>query len=223
MRACFLLLLLPLLIGCAASEKATIARQAAAIDSLYVIERNLRADLYATQDSLLFYDDIDSGRYYREKRTLEDRINRLEYLVSVRKDSLCLPDSAHALTTLAADDLFEPASATLTEAGTERLAALADTLTTTFPNRTVRIEGHSDNVPVGPNLQEQYPSNWELSAARATAVIRYLVSEHGIEPDRLEAVALGDTHPIASNTTAAGRRSNRRIEVLVLPDTWYVP
>lgn len=218
MRCCFTLLLASFLIGCSASQQAALERQAAAIDSLYIIERTLRAELYALQDTLLFYDDIDSGRYYREKRTLEDRINRLEYLVTARQDTLCLPDTVHALMTLSADDLFEPASATLSESGVERLNALADTLAA-FAGRGIRIEGHSDNVPVGPTLQETYPSNWELSAARATAVIRHLIAEHGLAPERLEAVAVGDTRPLATNTTAAGRSRNRRIEVVVLPDT----
>ena len=203
-----------LLVGCSGPNP-LIESQRQTIDSLYIADRAMRVELYALQDSIRFFDDIESGRYYRQQQALEDEINRLEYLVAVRRDSLCVVEHP-TVETLQVDELFEPASATLTEAGMERLAELATLLNDSYLGRNVRIEGHSDSVPPGGSLQERYPTNWELTAARATAVVRYLTDEQGMEATRFEAVSYGPARPIASNNTATGRRQNRRINVIVL-------
>lgn len=216
MRFCIILLVpVSLLLGGCLGQRQLIDEQAQAIDSLYVVERNLRGELYALQDSIGFYEDIDSGRYYRDLRVLNDRITQLEYELAVAADSMCLTD---VIETLLVDDLFEPASATLTEEGVKELAALAERLKTEYPDRRMRIEGHSDNVPLGNSLKEKYASNWELSAARAGAVVRRLIEEHEIKASQLEVVALGDSQPVASNATARGRLANRRIRVVTLPE-----
>jgi chemotaxis protein MotB len=80
-----------------------------------------------------------------------------------------------------------------------------------MPDREVRVEGHTDNVPI---RTARFPSNWELSAARAVAVLRYLY-QNGVAPSRLSAVGYGEFRPVASNATEAGRRENRRIEVYI--------
>jgi chemotaxis protein MotB len=80
-------------------------------------------------------------------------------------------------------------------------------------NVEVRIEGHTDNVPV---RQSVWPSNWELSTARSVAVLHVLASS-GIAPDRLSAAGYGEFHPIASNDNADGRSRNRRVDLVVLP------
>lgn len=216
MRILFAFLLTtPLLLAGCAAQKQLIAEQARAIDSLYVIERTMRAELYALQDSVLFYDEIDSGLYFRKQRALEDRINRLDYLLAIRQDTLC---ALQPVETLLVDDLFEPGSVALTEGGHDALAALAAHLDTTYARHRFRVEGHSDNVPLSPRLQERYPSNWELSAARAAAVVRFFTEDLNFDAARFEVAALGASHPAASNTTTRGRRQNRRIEILVLPE-----
>jgi chemotaxis protein MotB len=73
---------------------------------------------------------------------------------------------------------------------------------------SIAVEGHTDNVPVA----RSYPSNWELAAARASSVVR-LLTELGVEPDRLKVVSRGEFMPVASNDTAEGRAKNRRIEI----------
>lgn len=78
-------------------------------------------------------------------------------------------------------------------------------------NNTINIEGHTDNVPIN---TRNYPSNWDLSSARATRVVREII-KHGISPQRLSAIGYGEFHPIASNKTNEGRIKNRRV-VLVL-------
>ncbi len=84
-------------------------------------------------------------------------------------------------------------------------------------DKTIRIEGFTDNVPPGPALRRRYPTNWELSTARATNVVRFLQESAGVNPGQMEAVGMGQYHPVASNRTAAGRSSNRRIEIILAP------
>ena len=84
-------------------------------------------------------------------------------------------------------------------------------------DKTIRIEGHTDNVPIAKPLKARFPSNWELSTARATNVVRFLQDEAGIDANSLEAVGLGEYHPLASNKTPAGRSQNRRIEIILFP------
>jgi len=80
----------------------------------------------------------------------------------------------------------------------------------------IRIEGHTDNVPIGVGLIQKFPSNWELSTSRATQVVRYLVKEK-VNPENLQAVGMSEYKPIASNDTPEGRQQNRRIEIILTP------
>ncbi len=77
----------------------------------------------------------------------------------------------------------------------------------------IRIEGHTDNIPVH---NPQFSSNWELSASRATEIVRLLVVRDGYGPDRLSAAGYAEFHPIASNATARGRSLNRRVDIVIL-------
>jgi len=80
----------------------------------------------------------------------------------------------------------------------------------------LRIEGHTDNVPIH---SAQFPSNWELSTARATEIVRLLIVRDGFSPDRLSAGGFAEYHPVASNRTAQGRATNRRVDIVVLGHT----
>ena len=82
-------------------------------------------------------------------------------------------------------------------------------------NQRINVEGFTDNVPIGPELRNRFPSNWELSAARATGVVRYLVAQ-GVNPNMLSAQGFGDSRPAASNDTAQGRAKNRRVEIVIM-------
>lgn len=84
-------------------------------------------------------------------------------------------------------------------------------------DKTIRVEGFTDNVPPGPALKNRYPTNWELSTARATNVVRFLQDATGVNPSQMEAVGMGQYHPLASNSTAAGRSRNRSIEIVLAP------
>jgi chemotaxis protein MotB len=108
--------------------------------------------------------------------------------------------------------LFPSGSAEPTPQGIEMVEKFTRILYA-VPNRVV-IEGHTDNVPIS---TREYPSNWELSAARAGAIAR-LLEEFGIDKQRLEIAAYGDTRPKVANETEALRAINRRIDILIKPD-----
>ncbi len=81
----------------------------------------------------------------------------------------------------------------------------------------VHIEGYSDSTRPSGSLKERFPTNWELSAARAAAVLTYYVDEHGIDEVRMKVLSFGATHPIASNASRQGQRLNRRIRFTHVP------
>lgn len=85
-----------------------------------------------------------------------------------------------------------------------------------IPQKNIRVEGHTDNVPIGPSLRAKYPTNWELGAARSVNVVRFLQKESGIDPLRLSVVSYGQYRPIATNKTENGRAKNRRIEIILI-------
>jgi len=181
------------------------------LDSLRAENASLRARVRQLEDSLELSDDVQTGQYYRDLRVLNDRLNRLTY------EARTLRDGGRTVRVLSADALFEPATATLTTAGTERLQAVIAHLQAAYPRRTVRVEGHADDTPLSEELQKQFASNWELSAARATTVVRHLIAESDLDPAQFVAVSYGATDPMASNETARGRRRNRRVRIAVLP------
>jgi chemotaxis protein MotB len=110
--------------------------------------------------------------------------------------------------------LFPSGSAELRGEGAAVLGKVANRLKEL--THRIMVEGHTDSVPIRGGLAARYPSNWELAGARAARVVRLLAQE-GIPPERLEAVALADTQPVASNETAEGRAANRRIEIRLEP------
>src|SRR5450830_121870 len=109
-----------------------------------------------------------------------------------------------------ANVLFAPADAKLSKTSEETLIAIAKVLKN--DDHAIQIEGHTDNSSINTSL---YPSNWELSAIRASTVAR-LFNDHGIDPLRLTAVGHGANQPVASNDTPQGRERNRRVDVMIL-------
>jgi chemotaxis protein MotB len=81
-----------------------------------------------------------------------------------------------------------------------------------IPNH-IRIEGHTDSVPI---RTSRFPSNWELSTARATSIVRYFLTHFQFEPNQLSAAGYGEFRPIAGNETADGRTQNRRVDIVIL-------
>ena len=112
--------------------------------------------------------------------------------------------------------LFNSGSAYLNQAGQQSLLSLAGVLNQE-PDQMIVVEGHTDDVKVGKSLQSTYPTNWELSTARATAVVRFLQDKAQINPERMSAVGFSYYKPVADNDTEDGRAQNRRIEIILTP------
>ena len=112
--------------------------------------------------------------------------------------------------------LFDSGSDRIKSKGKASLLNLAPTLNG-GKGQQILVEGHTDDIPVGAVLRTKFPSNWELSSARAIAVVRFLQEETGITPDRLVASGCGPYRPVASNDSEEGRSQNRRIEIILVP------
>ncbi len=107
--------------------------------------------------------------------------------------------------------LFDEGSAIIKSGARSTLIKIAEELNDI--ENPVLIEGHTDSIPI---KNQQYPSNWELSTARATNIIKYLTEKKLISPRRLSAVGYGEYVPIATNETKDGRSKNRRVDIIVL-------
>ena len=113
--------------------------------------------------------------------------------------------------------LFDSGKSNLKRDGKKVLDKIAQLLLNKYPDRQIRVEGHTDDLPIGAKLQKEFPTNWELSAARALSAVRYLQEKNRVAPQRLAAVAFGQHHPLEKGKTPEARARNRRIEIVLLP------
>lgn len=168
----------------------------------------------------------DKARLEQERAAKEDEIRRLtktqEELSRSLKDEIAkgnitIQQVRDRLTINMVDRvLFDSGRADIKPAGVKVLKQVSDVLSK-IGDKQIRIEGHTDNVPISTKLQDKFKTNWELSTARATIVVRYLIDQGGVQREVLSAVGYADTHPIASNDSEQGRSSNRRIEIVLYP------
>ncbi len=114
--------------------------------------------------------------------------------------------------------LFASGDATLKRSGHDTLKEVARVLAS-LDGRTFQVAGHTDNLPI---RTARFPSNWDLSTSRAVNVTHFLIAQ-GVAPNRISAAGYADTEPVASNDTADGRRQNRRIEIVLLPNLDELP
>jgi len=113
--------------------------------------------------------------------------------------------------------LFGFGEVTITPEGRRILTRVGEILKNVH-GMQIRVMGHTDNRPIKEEYQHKFPSNWELSSARAAAVVRYFQRESGLDPKSLEIAGRSFYRPVARNETEAGRAQNRRVEVIVAPD-----
>nr|WP_320116599.1 OmpA family protein [uncultured Desulfuromonas sp.] len=139
---------------------------------------------------------------------LEQEIERGEITINKLKDKLTV--------NLVEKILFPSGSADLTPAGIKVIRQVGDILKE-VDDKDIRVEGHTDNLGISKALQAKFPSNWELSAARAANVVRVLQREVGIPGEKLEIGAYGPYRPVSSNDSAEGRAQNRRIQIVLVP------
>lgn len=128
------------------------------------------------------------------------------------KNNVRLTEDSRGLTvSLAEAGFFGPGSAVMHPDALSVVQRIAATISP-LPY-SLRVEGHTDNVPIH---TAQFPSNWELSTARATFLLQYLISQAGISPNRMSAVGYGEYRPVAPNDSVEGRSANRRVDLVVL-------
>jgi chemotaxis protein MotB len=166
----------------------------------------------------------ENGALEREKAKLLDagRRTQSQYDAVVanlsqelKKGELQVRRYKDMLTVEVAEQLFfDSGRATLKDSGKAVLKKVADALKS-YEDKAIRVVGHTDNVPIAKSLQKRFASNWELSSARATTVVRFL-QESGIEPERLVATGRAEYAPVAANDSEDGRQKNRRIEITLV-------
>ncbi len=147
------------------------------------------------------------GTYDKLVSELSEEIKKGEIEITQLRDKLSL--------SMVEKILFDSGSAEIKKEGKKVLERVAEILKN-VTDREIRIEGHTDNVPIGARLMEKFPTNWELSAIRATNVVRYLI-EKGVNPSYLSATGYSEFRPVAPNDTEENRAKNRRIEIVLVP------
>jgi chemotaxis protein MotB len=187
------------------AEKADLAAQLAE-------ERQRRAEMeqqvHAARQSKEMELAGIKGTYDRLVTALKGEISQKEIALHQAKEKLVV--------TILDRVLFPSGQATLSPGGLRVMEKVAAILAKVHDRRIV-VEGHTDNVPIGAALSGRFPTNWELSTARATEVVKFLIAHGKLQPYRLSAAGRADTAPVASNAGEDGRQHNRRIEIILLP------
>jgi len=150
-------------------------------------------------------DELELAKAQLEEK-LAKEIGNKQILLEMSRGGLVI--------TMANDILFDSGKAKLKRNSYSVLDKIASVLQSEVPERNIGVEGHTDNVPI---KYSGWKSNWELSAARATSVLHYLIDKCGIAPQRLSAIGYGEYRPIDMNDTKDGRARNRRVEIIILP------
>lgn len=161
---------------------------------------SLRKAFKVLDEPIPFEEDRNKAVIEDLKKLLND-ISGAEVKSDIRGIIINLPSSL----------LFDSGSAQLKQESIEVLKRITEYLRD-FPNK-ILIEGHTDNIPLSSN--SIYKSNWELSAARASSVLHFLI-QMGLSPDRFTIAGYGEYRPIDSNETPEGRAKNRRVELIIL-------
>ncbi|MEE8425098.1 MAG: flagellar motor protein MotB [Elusimicrobiota bacterium] len=194
------------------AKRGELSKTVSRLDSL---NKKLEADIAAlTKDA-----EEDQARIAREaadaNKTHEELIKNLRQ--EIRQGQISISKIKGRLTVNVAETLFFASGRAEVKPRGEAVLLRVASVLKRIVNRNARIEGHTDNLPIGDALIEMYPTNWELSTDRAVNVVRILEEEGGVDPKMLEAAGYGSNRPIASNRTAKGRSKNRRIEIVLIP------
>lgn len=176
-----------------------------------------KKDLIERQNNQIESLNQDVSELHSEVQRLENTNQDLRSsLENLRKEKSVLVDQRDGLMHITLDGAarFATAKATLTADAKDAIDRIADVLQD-YPDRWILVEGHADRRSIADTYKWKYPSNWELSAARANAVVHYLISNHNIDPQRLKSVGMGDLHPASDGDTPEARATNRRVEIVV--------
>ncbi|MHB8829304.1 MAG: OmpA/MotB family protein [Syntrophales bacterium] len=185
------------------------------IERLREQNAELAGDKQMLNESIALLKKTKEQEVKKVSGTYENLLEKMEK--EIQEGQIAITELKGKLTVDVVDKiLFDSGKAEIKPEGLEVLSRVVDILATTT-DKVIRVEGHTDNVPIRGNLARQYPTNWELSAARALTIVRYLESQ-GLDPLKLSAVAFGEHQPVADNDTPEGRARNRRIAIVLQPD-----
>jgi chemotaxis protein MotB len=155
----------------------------------------------------------------REVQTVSREIDRITKALEGKfgKSLVVTQHQDRLVLTMLGQVLFESGEGQLTPLGLDIMKQVGEVLAS-LPNKNIQVEGHTDNNPIYGRLQQQYPTNWELSTARATTVLRFLIEQTGMNPTDFSATGYADTRPAVENDSEEGRAQNRRVEIVLYPE-----
>jgi chemotaxis protein MotB len=151
-------------------------------------------------------------------KQFKDLLARFKTLIDAGKLKVKIADGRMVLE-LPTDVLFQSGQAKLSDEGGAAVKEVAGVLVTLPKKRRFQVEGHTDNVPI---KTSRFPSNWQLASARALNVVQAMM-EAGMSGDRISAAGFGEYRPVSGNDTDEGKASNRRIEIVMVPDLSSLP
>ena len=150
-------------------------------------------------------------------KTFKDMLGKFQNMIASGKLRVRIV-RGRMVVELSENILFDSGKSELKKEGTAALTEVASVLAS-IPDREFQIAGHTDNIPI---KSAKFPSNWELSTARAVTVARSLGAQ-GVPANRLSAAGYAETQPVSSNDTPEGRQQNRRIEIVLMPNLDELP
>ena len=196
-----------LLSGCAYIEK---ARRTGELEAENASLRNRIAQLQKEKTRVHEEKDKELSELEQAKRELEESLKKE---IGDYKAKLQMTERGLVITFLS-EVFFDSGKDIIKADGKLSLDKVAEVLKRDVPNSQVAVEGHTDDDPI---KYSGWKSNWELSSARALAVVHYLIDDCKVEPQRLSANGYGEYHPAAPNDTPQNKQKNRRVEIVILP------
>ena len=148
-------------------------------------------------------------------QTYQDLTKKLEK--EIQEGQVQIKEMKDRLTMTMVDKILFPSGSTEISKDGKKVLDKVVSILKDIKDKRIQVEGHTDNVPIVSDLKKRFPTNWELSTARATEVVRYLQESGGIDPNLLSATGYGEYMPVAPNDTDEGKHKNRRIEIVLLP------
>lgn len=171
----------------------------------FVIQKGRRSDVQKIEELSQKVDELTQAQNIFEER-LSQEIKDKQVKLKMAEKGLVI--------TFVADVLFDSGKAKLRPEAFPSLDKVAQVLNENVADFKVGIEGHTDNEPI---KSSGWKSNWELSTERALSVVHYLSEEKNVAGERLSVLGYGEYHPVAENSTKAGKQLNRRVEVVIFP------
>lgn len=174
----------------------------------------LEGENAALKDEIANLKKAKEEEVQKTSKTYEELLDKMKHEIS--QGQVTISELKGKLTVNMVDAvLFDSGKAEIKPEGLVVLQKVVD-IVKNIKDKAIRIEGHTDNDQIGGALAKKYPTNWELSAARAINVTRYL-QQQGIDPLNLSAIAYGEFKPVAGNDSREGKAKNRRIEIILVP------